>query len=288
MAGNELSLVMMAAARAVGVDFLHGDDIGVKRVDDSGDTFGADFAINARAAVDIIRHHAESGLRLTCLVMRRSFFALRIAAEEMEGDLMQVFAADAAGGSGDVSGVPALDAVGDQEEPSGFFRTGPAMRSVFLGKSQWLLGGIPAGQNDVSGVGVLAELYQIGRRFFQKRMVCAEQAGAFIRQWAVMARVESAHRPALGSEQYERHARFGYEREGISFQFVVGQAHWEIHMSDWTHGGDDDVSGGIGLTVGGGAGLSGSAFLWLARVMRRISAPEGMTGQRAAGEDGGE
>ena len=51
----------------------------------------------------------------------------------------------------------------------------------------------------------------------------AEQAGAFIRQWAVMARVESAHRPALGSEQYERHARFGYEREGISFQFVVGQ-----------------------------------------------------------------
>ena len=159
MAGNELSLVMMAAARAVGVDFLHGDDVGVKRVDDSGDAFGADFAIDTGAAVDIIRHHAESGLRLTCLVMRRSFFALRIAAEEMEGDLMKVFAADAAGGSGDVSGVPALDAVGDQEEPSGFFRAGPSMRSIFLGKSQCLLGGIPAGQNDVSGVGVLAELY---------------------------------------------------------------------------------------------------------------------------------
>lgn len=113
MAGNELSLVVMAAARAVGVDFLHGDDVGVKRVDDSGDAFGADFTIDAGAAVDIIRHHAEGGLRLTCLVMRRSFFALRIAAEEMEGDLMQVFAADAASGSGDVSGVPALDAVGD-------------------------------------------------------------------------------------------------------------------------------------------------------------------------------
>jgi hypothetical protein len=166
MAGYQLSLVMMAAARAVGVDFLYCDDVGVKRVDDSGDAFGADFAIDTGAAVNIIRHDAEGGVRLTYLVMRRSFFALRIAAEEMEGDLMQVFAADAAGGSGDVSGMPALDTVGDQEEPSGFFRAGPAMRSIFHGESQWLLGGIPAGQNDVSGVGVLAELYQVGRRFF--------------------------------------------------------------------------------------------------------------------------
>ena len=112
--GDELRLIMATAARAVGVDFLDGDNVGIEVIDDPRNALGADLAVEPAAAVDIVGHHADGEILAARRMKRHAFFPCAVSTEEVHGDFPQIFTPDSIRGVGQMSDMPAANAIGQQ------------------------------------------------------------------------------------------------------------------------------------------------------------------------------
>ena len=68
-------------------------------------------------------------------MLSHALLAGSVAAEEMQGDLAEIFAAHAVAGVGEMGDVPALDAVRHQQEATRLGRSRAAVGTVFRGKT---------------------------------------------------------------------------------------------------------------------------------------------------------
>jgi hypothetical protein len=226
----------------------------------------------------------------TQLWMCDAFFARAVAAEEVEGDLPQILAADPAAGAREVGEVPAADAVGQQQEAMGLGGPGAAVGAVFGWEAERWIGGVPAADDEVAGIGVGAEPGEIGGGFGEERMVGTEDFGAVVGQRPAAAAVDGVHGAVSVAPENQRDAGPRDEPGGVGFHVRGGDFLRQVEVAERAHRGDDDLAGGIRRADrrrGGGLHAKHPADLveCVAEPFGQLAGPDLAAGERAGRED---